>query len=140
MRVTRIFISITLISLTGLVYGQSHTYKCSFTDGFFTEFKSNKQTSSRDKKMDDMTFDQIDIKKGSGRMIGNTGAENVQVLNGDNSIHIVERTLSGNMNITTIFNTSQNTTGGYPVVHSRHINLMSNPLPSQYVGLCKKLN
>lgn len=138
--VQKLIFSSLFLGMCGLVYGQTQSFRCSFSDGFSTEFKSNKPSSSRDKKFDDLTFDQLDTNKGTGRLIGNSGVSNFQVLNGDNSIHIVERTMSGNMNITTIFNTSQNVTGNFPVVHSRHNNLMSNPLPSQYVGFCKKLN
>jgi hypothetical protein len=138
--VPKLILSSLLIGICGLVHGQTQSFRCNFSDGFFTEFKSNKQSSSRDKKFDDITFDQIDLKKGSGRMIGNAGAENVQVLSGDNSIHIFERTMTGNMNITTIFNTGKSNLTNYPVVHSRHVNIMDGPLPSQYVGFCKKLN
>jgi len=91
--------------------------------------------------MNELVFDQLDTKKGTGRMIGNVGSENVQVLVGDgNSIHIIERTPSGNMNITTVFNPQRKNSNEYPIVHSRHLNLNGGPLTSQYVGLCKKLN
>ena len=121
------------------VFSQTQSFRCNFSDGLITNWESGKQTSKREEKMTELVFDQIDVKKGSGRMIGNSGSENVQVLSGDGSIHIVERTPSGNMTITTIFNTPQKNPNQFPVVHSRHMNL-NGPLPSQYVGLCNKLN
>ena len=129
------------MSMCGLVYGQTQSFRCSFTDGFSTDFKSNKLSSSRDKsKFTDLIFDQLDVKKNHGRMIGNAGTTDVSVINGDNSIHIIEQTPTRNMNITTIFNPSIKNSSNYPVVHSRHINIFDEPITSQHVGLCKKLN
>ncbi len=137
----KVILSSLLIGICGLVHGQTQSFRCSFTDGFSTEFKSNKPSSGRDKsKFTDLTFDQLDVKKNRGRMIGNAGATDVGVINGDNSIHIIEQTPSGNMNITTIFNPPIKNSSNYPVVHSRHVNIFDEPMTSQYVGLCKKLN
>ena len=122
------------------VLSQTQSFRCNFSDGFVTNWDSGKPSSKRDGRMSELVFDQLDVKKGTGRMIGNSGSENVQVLSGDGSNHIIERTPSGNMNITTIFSSTQKNPNEYPVVHSRHINLIGGPLVSQYVGLCKKLN
>ena len=132
-------VSLGLIISTN-VFGQSQSFRCNFSDGLSTNWDSGKPSSVKDGRMSEMIFDQVDVKKGTGRMIGNSGSETVQVLKGDGSTHIVERTPSGNMNTTTIFNSTQKNSDLYPVVHSRHINLMGGPFPSQYVGLCKKLN
>jgi hypothetical protein len=145
MRLSQLILGLLLstlgLTLTTNVFGQTQSFRCNFSDGFVSNWESGKTTSKRDGRMSELIFDQVDLKKGSGRMIGNSGSENVQVLTGDtNSIHIVERTPSGNMNITTIFTPSQKNPNEFPVVHSRHINLMGGPLVSQFVGLCKKLN
>ena len=121
------------------VFSQTQSFRCNFSDGLITNWESGKQTSKREGKMTELVFDQLDVKKGTGRMIGNSGSENVQVISGDGSVHIVERTPSGNMTITTVYTTPQKNPNEFPVVHSRHMNLMSGPFPSQYVGLCKKL-
>jgi hypothetical protein len=140
MRVIRIFISITLLSLTGLVFGQSQSFRCNFSEGLNTNFDSGRPSTKKSNDIGELVFDQLDPKKGTGRIVGNAGAGDVVVYNGNNSIHILEPTPSGNMNITTIFNPTKNSSGNFPVVHSRHINLPgSGPLPSQYVGLCKSL-
>ena len=122
------------------VFSQTQSFRCNFTDGLVTNWDSGKPSSKRNGNFPELVFDQLDIKKGTGRMIGNSGSENVQVLSGDSSIHIVERTNSGNMNITTIFNPQQKNPNEYPIVHSRHLNLSGGPFTSQFVGLCKKLN
>lgn len=132
-------------SLIGLfistnAFSQTQSFRCNFSDGFSTNWDSGKPSSVRDGRMSEMVFDQLDTKKGSGRMIGNAGAETVQVLKGDGSLHIAERTPTGNMNFTTIFYANPKNTNEFPVVHSRHINLLNAPLTSQFVGLCKKLN
>lgn len=89
----------------------------------------------------EIVFDQIDKKNGTARMIGNNGAENVIAIDGRDSVHLVEITASGNMNITTIFQQRDARRNSFAGVHSRHVTLMSGgPLPSQYVGLCSKLN
>lgn len=132
-------LSLGLIISTS-VFGQSQSFRCNFSDGLVTNWESGKTTSKRDGRMSEIVFDQLDTKKGTGRMIGNSGSETVQVLNGDGSIHIVERTPSGNMNTTTIFIQLQKNPSEHPVVHSRHLNFVGGPLVSQFVGLCKKLN
>ena len=140
-RIRNVLIPVSLgLIISTNVFGQSQSYRCNFSDGLTTNWDSGKPSSVRSGKMSEIIFDQVDTKKGTGRMIGNSGSENVQVLNGDGSIHIVERTTSGNMNTTTIFTPSQKNPSEYPVVHSRHLNFMGGPFVSQYVGLCKKLN
>lgn len=134
-----VFVTTGLIIST-TVFGQTQSFRCTFSDGLVTNWESGKPSSKRDGRMDEIVFDQVDTKKGTGRMIGNSGSENVQVLNGDGSIHIVERTPSGNMNVTTIFSPPQKNPTQYPLVHSRHLNFIGGPLVSQFVGLCKKLN
>lgn len=74
-------------------------------------------------------------------MIGNVGAETIKVLLGDDSVHLLEYTNSGNINITTIFLYQNNIKDStFPVVHSRHINTLTGALPSQYLGICIKLS
>ena len=141
-RIRNILIPVSLgLIISTNVFGQSQSFRCNFSDGLVTNWESGKTASKRDGRMSEIVFDQLDPKKGIGRMIGNSGSENVQVLNGDgNSIHIVERTPSGNMNTTTIFTQSPKNPSEHPVVHSRHLNFVGGPLVSQFVGLCKKLN
>ncbi len=140
-RIRNVLIPVSLgLIISTNVFGQSQSYRCNFSDGVSTNWDSGKPSSIKDGRMSELVFDQLDIKKGSGRMIGNGGVETVQVLRGENSTHIVEKTSSGNMNFTTIFNSTQKNPIEFPIVHSRHIYLINGPLVSQFVGNCKKLN
>jgi hypothetical protein len=139
-RIRKILVPISLgLLLSTNVLSQTKSFRCNFTDGLITNWDSGKPSSKRNGNFPELVFDQLDMNKGTGRLIGNAGAENVQVFNGDGSIHVIERTKSGNMNITTIFTPLQNNPNVYPVVHSRHLNI-SGPLVSQFVGICKNLN
>jgi len=114
--------------------------RCSFQDGQATEFSNTKPITKRSNDMGDLIFDQIDVRNQTARVIGSIGAETIIALYGNNSIHLLETTISGNLNITTVYLSTKSLRDGiYPTVHSRHINLASGPYPSHYVGFCKKL-
>lgn len=121
-------------------FTQTLSFRCNFTDGQITNFDKGSPNTKRENKFAELIYDQIDITKKTARLIGNAGVAKVQALEGDESIHLVEITNSGNLNMTTIFLTDKGKSiGVFPVVHSRHIKIASSPLPSQYVGLCKEL-
>src|SRR5687767_5109570 len=50
-----------------------------------------------------LVFDQLDVEKGTGRMIGNIGATDVGVIGGSESIAILERVNIGIFQITVIY-------------------------------------
>ncbi len=81
-------------------------------------------------------FDSIDLPKQTARLISNIGATDVKVLLSLSGISFLEETGSGNFNFTTVFAESSSE-GGFIVVTSRHVNLLSRPLVSQYHGTCK---
>jgi hypothetical protein len=121
-------------------FTQTLSFRCNFTDGQITNFDKGSPNTKRENKFTELIYDQIDITKKTARLIGNAGVAQVQALEGDESIHLVEITNSGNLNMTTIFLTDKGKNiGAFPVVHSRHIKIASSPLPSQYIGLCKEL-
>lgn len=120
-----------------LAYGQSMSFRCKFSDGQVVEFDKGTPRASRSSDLSELIFDQIDSKSNTARLIGNIGAETVRAIHGPNFVHLVEITATGNMNITTIFIPQAiQRTGIAQVVHSRHVNTPTGPLPSQYVGLC----
>ena len=135
-----IIVFVTAIVLSSHSVAQTLSVRCKFSDGQATDFDKGVPRTIKTNDMSELVFDQIDTKKGTARLIGNLGAETIQVFRGMESIHLIEATDTGNMNITTIYvsakSKSQST---FPVVHSRHINTHSGPLPSQYVGICSKL-
>ena len=115
--------------------------RCTFPDGITTKFAKELSKQERAGGFSDVVFDQIDLAAGTARLIGNIGVETVQAFRGDNAIHLVEFTGSGNLIVTTIFNVAQiSPSNRVPVVHSRHVNLSgSGPFPSQYWGYCISL-
>ena len=81
-------------------------------------------------------IDGIDTSKGTARIIGNAGAEDLTAVSTQESIHFLETTPSGNLNITTVFD-AHTKEGSYKAVHSRHVTMMGGPLPSQAYGFCR---
>ena len=94
---------------------------------------------SESKEASYLTFDLIDIKNQSARLVANVGAEDVQVMLTPEGMTFVEYTPSGNINITTIFPYTLKSSGEFVFVQSRHIKLLGQPLPQQYYGTCKIL-
>ena len=136
----KIFIFLLFLIVIKASFAQTLSFRCNFTDGQITNFDRGSPNTKRENKFAELIYDQIDITKKTARLIGNAGVAQVQALEGDESIHLVEITNSGNLNMTTIFLTDKGKSiGAFPVVHSRHIKIASSPLPSQYVGLCKEL-
>ena len=127
-----------LLFISSSVMADSLSFNCKFSDGISTNFYSGSPKSEDGGNFSDMIYDQINPKEGTGRLIGNAGAVDVTVLQGYQSLNIVEMTPVGNMTFTTIFNGLPNKDGLFPVVHSRHPNMMG-AFVSKYVGLCRSL-
>ena len=86
-----------------------------------------------------LTFTSIDRNKGVAIISGNSGQMPVFFRQTNRGMHFIETTETGNLNITTIFNAPLKS-GGFAVVHSRHVALDERPLPSQSVGTCYSSN
>jgi len=135
-----IIILLAAITLSLHSVAQTLSVRCKFSDGQVTDFDKGVPSTVKTNDLSELVFDQIDTKKGTARLIGNQGAGTIQVFRGMESIHLIEATDSGNMNITTIFlSTKIKSQTTFPVVHSRHVSTYTGPLPSQYVGVCSKL-
>ena len=138
-------ITVTLgLGFTSIASSQAMSFKCQTSDGLVAEFMSGKVSTEKNFGIggpNELIYDQIDITKGTGRMIS-TFSSDIRVINGDESIHLVEKTKSGNMTITTIFLIldSKLNIKKYPFVHSRHMNMMGMPIPSQYYGYCTRID
>ena len=127
-----------LLLIPNLVMAESFSFNCKFSDGVATNFDKGSPESGDGGNFTDIIYDQINPKEGTGRIIGNAGAEDVMVFRGFQSVNIIEYTPVGNMTLTTIFNELPNKDGFFPVVHSRHPNMMG-AFVSQFVGLCSTL-
>lgn len=80
------------------------------------------------------TFAAIDLEAGTAQVIGNQGASNIYAMQGSDSINFIERTISGNINLTTVFLGEGG--GPFGAVHSRHVVMLDAAVVSQYVGTC----
>ena len=137
-----LFLIITLMQFN-IAYAQDNkvtSLRCSFSDGMVTNFDNGNPKSKSDSGMPELILDQIDTKKGTARLIGNAGSETIQALQGQDSIHLLEQTMTGNLNLTTVFLKTKNKNNLLPVVTSRHQFIVNAPFVSHYVGLCKVLN
>jgi hypothetical protein len=88
-------------------------------------------------------IDQIDAEGGTARAFGTSGAVHVTALLTVSSLHFMERTVAGTLNITTIF-APDGGSGKLRAVHSRHSYLqmsipgfVSEPSVSQNYGTCE---
>ena len=89
-----------------------------------------------------LTIDEIDTDSGSGRVTGTSGPVEVTALLTVSSLHFMERSVTGTLNITTVFSGDAAATT-FRAVHTRHdylpMNLpgyQSEPSVSQHYGVC----
>jgi len=123
--------------ITQLVSARS--LECLFGPGTVAEWKAQRFTISQDLWKGDTHFDSIDPKGGKARLIGNQGATDVLVLPSSSGLTFVEATSAGNFSFTTVYASHCGAAGIFSAVMSRHMNLLGEPLSSQYHGTCKIL-
>lgn len=89
-----------------------------------------------------LDFDEIDTDDGTARVTGTSGATHITALLTVSSLHLMERSVTGTLNITTVF-TSERGVGTWRAVHSRHDYLpmsipgfVSEPSVTQNYGEC----
>jgi hypothetical protein len=113
--------------------------KCSFKEGVSTSWhakdKGVKIESNQWKG--DTIFDSIDIKQGKARIIGNQGSSDIILIESLSGITFIEKTDIGNMVFITVFPLYKPGTDQFCAVMSRHMNLITEALPSQYYGTCR---
>ena len=90
-----------------------------------------------------LSIDEIDTDSGSGRVNGTSGPVEVTALLTVSSLHFMERSVTGTLNITTVF-VSEAGAKKFRAVHSRHDYLpmsipgfVSEPTVSQNYGTCE---
>lgn len=80
------------------------------------------------------TYDSINLKKGTARIIGKGGAGNVSVVPSGVGVTFIERTPNGGFSFDTVYSSGEQA-GKYWFVNSRHVEIFM-PLPSQSYGRC----
>jgi hypothetical protein len=124
------------------------TLRCTAGAGHSTEWDTGKPVSKAGHfgKDGDWTFDRIDRKAGTARLIGNVGAEDIRIIDTPRALHFIEVTGGGNVNVTTVFATRVQGMGfdSFAYVHSRHQDIgvpghFASLISSQYHGTCRAL-
>lgn len=133
---------VALATLAAATNAQTlQSFRCTFGPGVAANWDKGKlgiERTNFGKPSAEIVFDAINIKDGTGRIIGNGGASDISVV----SIYpltLLELTGSGNPIITTIFQRQADTNGQLAAVMSRHVVSFGGALPSQYYGTCKPL-
>jgi len=137
----------TLICTWGLLVGYAvagtpselyavKSLKCEFPIVSTSDWQKDKPNPQLKKQEFGFHIDGINLQQGKARIIGNAGSTDLSVVNGGMVVHFIEYTPSGNMNVTSVF--AATTKLGFKAVHSRHLYMMSSPLPSQSYGYCQR--
>ena len=120
------------------------SFKCSFPVYAVGAWKSGTpQAQIKQADQFTLTIDEIDTDSGSGRVTGTAGPVEVTALLTVSSLHFMERSVTGTLNITTIF-VSDGGAKTFRAVHSRHDYLpmsipgfTSEPTVTQNYGTCQ---
>lgn len=116
----------------------TRTIRCLLTLSAEGDLDGDAPTARISRDSLELIFDQVDVAKGTGRLVGNQGGADVTVIAGRDAITIIEPLQSGVMHATVIYS-AQNSSGHFKVVHSRHPSVRGHPLPSQMYGACRPL-
>ncbi len=111
------------------------SWKCEFPSLAVADWAQNEPTPTLEQQAFSFHIDNVDVRAGNARMVGNAGSEDLFVLSRAGALHFLEITPTGNLNITTIFSAVAGA-GTLKAVHSRHV-LLFHPLPSQAYGYCR---
>jgi hypothetical protein len=119
--------------------------KCQFSvyaSGSWTKAQEP-QAQVRQPETLQLEIDEIDADSGSGRVTGTAGPAEVTALLTISSLHFMERSVTGTLNITTVFSGDPGATT-FRAVHTRHDYLpmslpgfQSEPSVSQHYGVCE---
>jgi len=142
MRLLAIALTLCLVlplpAVAGDVDLQAKAFSCNFESGLFTSFENGAPESEPSGELS-FVFASVDLEKGSAQMVGNNGAADVFLLAGSRTLHFLEQTPTGNLNVTTIYQ-DRSDNGHLIAVHSRHVGVEGDPWMSQYWGTCEARN
>lgn len=113
----------------------ARSLKCTFPLYSSTEWQRDRPTVKTDDQDFGFQIDGIDYSQRTARMIGNAGADDLEVAPGTDTVSFVERVPAGAVNLTTVY-AWRDSQGGFKAVHSRHT-AIGGPTPSQQYGRCE---
>jgi hypothetical protein len=116
------------------------TFKLYFKEGIGLTLKAGElEEKTSDKKFSangELTYSITG--EGKALMIGNAGSSEIALIPGDSSLIFIERTLSGNMHVLTVFSTWNKKVGGFACAYNRCTNAMGDvQMISTYYGIAK---
>jgi hypothetical protein len=124
---------------------QVKSMKCRFAiyaSGSWAKTTQEASAQVRQPEMLSLEIDDIDTDSGSGRVTGTAGPADVTALLTISSLHFMERSVTGTLNITTVFS-GEAGAKSFRAVHTRHDYLpmslpgyQSDPSVSQHYGIC----
>ncbi len=127
---------------------QVKALKCRFTvysSGAWAKTTQEPSAQVRQPETLSLDIDEIDTDSGSGRVTGTAGPAEVTALLTISSLHFMERSVTGTLNITTVFAGAEGATS-FRAVHTRHDYLplslpgyVSDPSVSQHYGICESV-
>lgn len=113
----------------------ARSLKCHFGPGTEAQWKGNKPSVGSARFDEDVRFDAIDLGKQSARVIGNTGAGDIRVLNTAVGLSFLD-TEPAVLDVTTVF-AIYAANNEFPAVDSRHVLFLGTALAEQFYGTCK---
>ena len=113
----------------------ARSLKCQFGPGTSTVWSAGNPKTSDARFDADVTFDIIDLKRGSVRVIGNIGAGDARVTLSPVGMSIVEMN-PGVVDVTTVFSVYDKA-GDFIAVDTRHVKAFGATMVEQYFGTCK---
>jgi hypothetical protein len=114
---------------------RAKSLKCTFGPGTVADWEKGKPKLESDNFGKAVNYDAIDLKNGSARVIGSSGASDLAVTAGAYGLTFIERFIGG-ISITTVFSDYKKGSREFVAVLSRHVGVMGPPIPSQYHGTC----
>lgn len=114
----------------------ARSLKCHFTGGVSTDWTSGIAKTNTSAQFDeDVTFDAIDLKRGTVRVIGNIGSGDARVTLTPVGLSIFDLN-PGVVDVTTVFSVYDKS-GSFIAVDTRHVNAFALAMAEQYYGTCK---
>ena len=120
------------------LFGDNRTFRCQFMDSAGRSWKgSTVESRAGEKFSDDIIFDNVNYVQKTARLIGNAGADDATVVDGQRAVTFLTFTDSGGLVATTVFK-QRVTVGFYRAAMARHLSLSTGELTAmQFYGRCR---